>query len=341
MALTFNIGANERAAVQSVKNLGKALDDTSDKLDDLAKDTGIERLERGFSDLAREAKQAERAVERVGDGSKTSFKRAGDATSDLKDEARQNFSEITSSFDGSMESIGDLAQGTLGGIASSGLPGIGLAAGVAAAAVGGITTYFTELADKAKEVKEGIIGDFVEIGDALDQEAVDARVRDLLGNENTRKQALLLKDILGVDLAQALLILAGDFEAAGTTAEDALRGVQNAGSDVDLQVWAELKNTMEATNEALAVGPALAKAREDASARAGEAERAQIKRTQDADQARFELYAAAVQNARNNASSGIKIPVTLEDRTDVSALRSSILRRVGRISVPIGVDLWQ
>lgn len=154
-------------------------------------------------------------------------------------------------------------------------------------------------------------------------------MRDLLGNENTRKQAELLKDILGVDLANAVLILAGDFEAAGTTMADAMEGVNQASGNVETQTWVELKNTMEATNSAFEIGTALAKAREDAAKLTGETERDQIQRTKDADQTRWEQYAASRADAEAKAATPIVQEVTLKDSTDYYTLRANIQQRLG------------
>jgi hypothetical protein len=190
-----------------------------------------------------------------------------------------------------------------------------------------------ELKKAAEETKQTIIDSFLEAGDALDREAVDARVRDLLGVEETRKQVMLLKDIMGVDLAQAALIVAGDFESAGTTMEDAMKAVQGASSDVDFTVFQNLLNTMNATNDAFVTGTDLAKAREDAAKRTGEAERTQIQMTRDADQTRWELYAAS----RNAMTAPVtqQVNVQLNDTTNYWAWRASVQARLGSFTVPV------
>jgi hypothetical protein len=87
--------------------------------------------------MARDVKrESGKAFDAVKKDSREAMRSSGEAAGEFKQEALQNFSEVTSSFDGSMSSIQDLAQGTLGGLASSGLPGIGIAAGVAAAGIG-------------------------------------------------------------------------------------------------------------------------------------------------------------------------------------------------------------
>lgn len=263
MALTFDIGANERAAVRSVQNLTEALEETDDALTDLANAKGTDKLERSFKDLAKEADKAERAVEKVGDGADKGMKRASGATSEFKSEALSNFSEVTSSFDGSMESIGELAQGTLGGVAAN-IPGIGLAAGAVAIGIGAITDRYQKLAERSKEVTDGIIADFLDVGDALDAEAVRGRVRDILGVEGTRKEAELLAEIMGTTVGQAALAMAGDFEAAGTTAEEVIASIAAAPGDVNYDTWIDLQNSLKGTTDGLLYGQQAANAAADA-----------------------------------------------------------------------------
>ncbi len=270
MALKLDILANTRQVVSEMKKAGASVEDVTDALDDMARDgkQDGDKLERTFKDLAREAKRADKAVENIG-GRGGGFAKAGAASGEFKDEALANFSEVTSSFDGSMESIGELAQGTLGGVAAN-LPGIGIAAGVAAIGVGAITTRLTELGEENKRIKEGIIADAIELGDALDKEAVDARVRDILGTENTRKQAELLAEILKVSVGEAALIMAGDVESAGTTIEEVMDRVNNASGNVNYDTWIDLKNTIDSTTGALTAAEEAANAVAEADRRTAE-----------------------------------------------------------------------
>ena len=291
MALKLDILANTREMVSEMKKAGKSVEDVGDELDELAKegDQAGDKLERTFRDLVRDAKKADTAVEKIG-GSNGGFSKAGAASGEFKDEALANFSEVTSSFDGSMSSIADLAQGTLGGVAAS-IPGIGIAAGVAAAGVGLIGAELQKNEDISKEVKQSLIDDALELGDALDAEAVRSRVRDLLGVEETRKQAQLLADLMGVTVGEAVLALAGDFESAGFKAEEAWKAIGDAGGNVDLALLEGLKTRLKATEDGFIAGRDAARAQEDAVKRMEESNRTQVQRTRDASQERYEAIA--------------------------------------------------
>lgn len=283
MALRLDVLANTRQFVAEMKKSGASVEDITDSLDEMARqgDRDTEKLERSFKELSRQADRTEKDVAAVGD---KGFHKAGEASGEFKSEALANFSEVASSFDGSMESIGDTIQGTLGGVASA-IPGIGIAAGVAAIGIGAITTRITEMGEEAARIKQSILDDYLDLGDALDKEAVDARVRDILGADNTRKQAELLADILDVTVGQATLALAGDFESAGVTVDEVMSGINTASGSVDFDTWNDLKNTVDATTLAMEYGKEAADAQADAQKRtAATTKEAQDKNTKEVNE---------------------------------------------------------
>jgi hypothetical protein len=276
-----------RGASDAEKSLKKLKDAVEDTGRDGAKD--VDKLEDELKDVQRQSEKTERAIGDVGDS--RGFGKASQASQGFKDEALANFSEVTSSFDGSMESIAELAQGTLGGVAGS-LPGIGIAAGIAALGIGAITTALTDAEERSKEIRDSIVQDFIDIGDALSEEAVTGRIEEFLGDEGARKEAKLLAEVLGIDVPRALLVMAGDFESAGVDAADAMDGINNASSNVDLDVWQSVKDRLEAVTEGLELGQQVARQREDAVKRMNETERAQIERTAQVAGERYEGLAA-------------------------------------------------
>jgi len=164
MALSFDINANTRAAQKQVQEVGKSLQEISDDLDDLGGNKSTDKLESSFKDLAREA---DRTGDKVGKSMDDGFKKAGKGADDFKQEANSTARETAASFDGSAESIGDAFQEVAANAFGAFGPAAGLAGLAVAAGIGGIKTTFDELAEKSKEVREGIISDFIEVGDAL------------------------------------------------------------------------------------------------------------------------------------------------------------------------------
>lgn len=299
MALKLDILANTRQLVSEMKKGGASVEDISDSLDEMAKDgeKATEKLERSFKEMATHAKKADNQIEKIG-GPGGGFSKAGDAAGEFKQEALANFSEVTSSFDGSMSSIADLAQGTLGGLAGA-IPGIGLAAGVAAAGIGLIGAQMQANEEKAKETTENIVADFISMGDALSSEAVKGRIDTLLNTEDGRKQIDLLSQLLEVGPGRAALIMAGDFESAGVTIEETLQAIAEAPGNVSLDLLSGIKSNVETTTKALQIGEDAARTMESAAQRLGATERQEQQRTVDnARKRRDELVALYSQPIR-------------------------------------------
>jgi len=138
--IVINFLSDVRDFLRGTSDVEEALDDVVDSLDDVAKDgdKAAEKLADSFKD---NMKEASRAAREAGDGIGTSFKKGADqavqSSEVVKKEAIANLSEVASSFDGSIQSVGDLVQGTLGGIVQD-LGAWGIAAGVAGAASVGL-----------------------------------------------------------------------------------------------------------------------------------------------------------------------------------------------------------
>lgn len=227
MALELDIGANTRAAQKNIQNLGEALEDVADSLDDMARDGArdADKLEDELADVARQAGKTEKAVDDIGTGGTRGFGAAKQASADFKQEAVQNFSEVSSSFNGSMASIQDLAQGTLGGLATSAIPGVSVAAGIAALAVGAIGSALGDaetkrqaLEEKANDLAQAYIDAGGKVLDAL---TIADRTADILTDPKRRQEAKELAEVLGGDLPLAVRVLAGDTDALKTAQEQA------------------------------------------------------------------------------------------------------------------------
>jgi hypothetical protein len=217
--LSIDILANTRQAQGEVKDLGKALDDVGDSLDDVARDSDAAagKLERNFRDMVDDAKKAEKAVEDIGGkGATDGFDKASDSAEEFKGEALANFSEVVSSFDGSMTAVGDLAQGTFGGLAALG-GGFGLAAGAAATGVGLITTALEQAEERRKELEQkanDLASAYIEAGNTvIDAATIASSASSILTDPAEKKKAQELADALGIDLSTAVRTMALDQNA--------------------------------------------------------------------------------------------------------------------------------
>ena len=202
MAIEIKFLSNIVGFLKGTNNMGDALDDVADTLDDVAKDAqkagdrtgdalkhgtrdaeeGVDRLERSFKDMADEAR---RSSARAGDSMKHNMHEGTASASrdleELKDEAIQNASETFSSFDGSVDSLVDGIQGTLGGVISNIGP-LGAAAGAAAAiGIGLLTAELQKSAERANEVRQetsDLAKEILDAGGNIDQVDIVSKVRD-------------------------------------------------------------------------------------------------------------------------------------------------------------------
>jgi hypothetical protein len=218
--LKLSIGVDTRQAIRETKNFGKALDGLADDFEAAAKqgDLSVDDMIKSLRELSRAAKTESAKVDRS--LTHGGFDKAKHASGEFKDEALSNFSEVTSSFDGSMSSIGDLAQGTLGGLAAS-LPGIGVAAGIAALGVGLITTELENQQIAADEMKQHLVDAYKEASEEgrafLSEAQIIAASEEILFDSDKRKTAASDAKRIGVDLLTLVRAMAGDEEALDKT----------------------------------------------------------------------------------------------------------------------------
>lgn len=192
-----------RDGERGLDQLGKAGKEAGDDLE-----TGLKGAQKETARTAAEwremTKDIEAQAERAARANREAFRDAGGATGEFKDEALSNFSEVTSSFTGDMQSITDLAQGTFGGLASIGGPA-SLAFGAVAVAVGLIGSALTAAGEESEEFKEKIAG------------LAQAKLSDLFGDYQDS----------GDELARGLRDWATDADTFGGSIADLKK---NAGS---------------------------------------------------------------------------------------------------------------
>jgi len=204
--IRLDIASDTKSAVRGIDDVAKALGVTVDELQAVAKAAG-----KTEDDVVRDFRKIEAAAKDVDAGS--GFKKAGEASSEFKQEALANLSEVTSSFSGDLSSIGDLAQGTFGGLAALG-GGFGLAAGGVAAGIGLIISSLQQAEEERARLAErasDLASAYIDAGSAvLDAVTLASRTSEILTDPDQRKEAERLVDVLGVQLPEAARLLAGD-----------------------------------------------------------------------------------------------------------------------------------
>lgn len=235
-AVNINILSNVREAVRGVDDVSDAVDEVSDRLHDMSKEgsSSTDRMEKDFRDLAKTAdreadqikdkfrtayKSVRESSDDATDASRKGFSRAADASKEFSSEAISNVSEFSSSFDGSMESVGDLVQGTLGGLTQGLGPAFGLAAAAAATAAGVIVDSFVSAQEATDEAKASAYEYGLTVAELGRFADASSRINELTGSIEGLKNVQDIATISGWQQADVLAALAtGDGLAALTAA---------------------------------------------------------------------------------------------------------------------------
>lgn len=219
MALSIDIAANTRAAQRDVKDLSKALDDTSEALDDLARDStrSGDKVEASFRDMIRAAGKADDAVKSIGGTSRRSFDEAKEGAEEFKDEANSTAREAAASFDGSAESIADMFQ-EVAANAFAGFGPAGAVAGLAAAAGIGLAVSGFEAMNEAEQASRERAAEWADAyveagGRILNASQLVEKARAIVTDEEQYATAQQNAKDWGVTESVALLAMAGDTNA--------------------------------------------------------------------------------------------------------------------------------
>jgi len=226
--IELSLVANVNDFLRGTNDVEKALEGVGDELDGLAKEAGRStgRMEQDFKSLAREVKDTDRVIDNM---SSSTLKNAGSKTAAFKQEAVANFSEVTSSFSGSMTSITDLVQGTLGGVASGIAGPVGLAFGGAAVAVGLLGSAIASVGDAAEADGEKAAAwaqAYVDAGGKILTTAQTvAGAQEIILDPARYQEAKDAAEEWGVSVSVAVLALAGNEYALAeaTKASEAAR----------------------------------------------------------------------------------------------------------------------
>lgn len=228
--IDIGVGVDGKAVKQGIETgVIPPIKDAEKALDDLANSHSPEQLETELDAAALASKRLKSETDATADAIEQDFRRAyaevktqsngslgsaAENTKEFKQEAAQNFSEVASSFNGSMTSIQDLAQGTLGGLASA-LPGpLAFAAGGAAIGVGIVGSIIEGANEKreelAQEIRDAVAQAFASGEEVIDDAKIKDRFGELWNDPEFSAQAESLSKRIGVSADQIIRAAAGD-----------------------------------------------------------------------------------------------------------------------------------
>ena len=210
--------------LQPLEDVEKALDGVERAGDDATAELvggfkGAQRatkdLERENRDLAdtiqREARKSSRAIRDIDEDGLQGFR---DGVRNTKEEAIQNFSEVASSFDGSMTGAIDGVQGTLGGLAAALGGPVGLALGGLGLVAGTVASQWATSADQVAQDWQEMYDDMVESGaNFLSQDLINQKIRDIAADQGKTNAAIEEGRVIGENWLTVIRAQAGDMDA--------------------------------------------------------------------------------------------------------------------------------
>lgn len=235
-------GAEDALKALGEVDAGRDIERDLDKAQD-----ATEKLDKELDGTRKSLDKLGYAAKDAGSEAKKGFGKAADAGAEFKDETLANVSEVASSFDGSFESIGDVVQGTLGGVTQALGPALGGAAALAAAGVGVITDAFTKAGEAADDARDAAFQFAYDVGGALDAAGYSQRVAEWTGDTEKLKQAQDIAKVSGMGVAEVI-----DALASGGDKLDGLWDAFEEGANTTdvatnraLELESALKGTME------------------------------------------------------------------------------------------------
>ncbi|PQZ60685.1 MULTISPECIES: hypothetical protein [unclassified Microbacterium] len=199
--------------VDAARKAGKSDDDIKDSLRTMGlsakqAERAVDGLEGSLESAQKEAKQLGDAADDVGDKAQRGMERAEEGVKDFKQEAQQSARETAASFDGSFESIADLAQ-EVAANAFSGFGPAGTAAGLAVAlGLGVAVDQFNKIDEASKDALQSAYDFAYGIGAAFDAADKVRAVESWTSDQEKYKQVLDLTVSSGwdqVDVIDALV----------------------------------------------------------------------------------------------------------------------------------------
>jgi hypothetical protein len=318
MALTFKISGDASGAVRDVKQLGEAAEDAGKDLD------------------------------KMGEQGKKASKDISKGLGEVKDEARQSGKEAAASFSGEFSDVGDFMQETV----AQGLGGfgpLGLAAGLAGAAgIGLVTAELQKQQEETARLKERFSEMYSQAAEDglryVSVASIIANTNDLMFNPDRAGE---WRDVqadalaIGIDANTVALARNGHEESLRVTLEATKAATDSLKTSAEEKGFTAIRLTVDEVNELERLRreyEGIGQLHEDnknalSNAQAisnglHEEERAQIQRTKDAAQARYEAAAALYANP-------LRMTVELQDNTNPAAFRASVQARLGTVTVPV------
>ncbi|MPT14039.1 MAG: hypothetical protein E2601_03895 [Microbacterium sp.] len=245
----------------SAKQAERAVEGVGDELKDVGRDgeRSLDGIEDALKDMKR---QSDRTFDDIGDAGARGFAKAEEGVKGLKDEAMQSARETAASFDGSFESIAELGQEVAANAFADFGPA-GAAAGLAVAAAAGVmVNHFNEVQEAADEARDSAFKLAYDVAGSLAAAGYTERLSEWTSETEKYKQVLDLVTVSGWDQVDVIDALAsGGDKLDRLTAAFASNGMTTAVTSGRVR---ELEAVLKATEEGYMSGTDAARLNERA-----------------------------------------------------------------------------
>jgi len=238
-AVEDNAEALEDVAKQAIE-LGLQMGKTTDEIArDWSEASGVpfDRAKRAVEEVERATRELEDAQEDAADAAEDAARKTGDAA----EEAATKTGSIKDKADevaGALPELGSIARDILAGdfgsaaeSAIGSLSGLAAAAGIGGAAgsliidaVGGLAgaliQEWQKFPENVKATKDELVGALIEAGGAFDDAQIESRIRGIVTDSEKWRDAQLIAQATGRDLADVVATLAGVTGDADDVLED-------------------------------------------------------------------------------------------------------------------------
>lgn len=190
----------------SARQAEAAVEQVGDELRSVGREgeRAADDIEESLRDVQR---QSSKTFDDIGDDSKRGFERAEEGVKGFREEAMQSARETAASFDGSFESIAELGQEVAANAFADFGPA-GAAAGLAVAAAAGVmVNHFNEVQEAADEARDSAFGLAYDVAGALEAAGYTQRISEWTSETEKYKQVTDLANVSGwsqVDVIDAL-----------------------------------------------------------------------------------------------------------------------------------------
>ena len=233
----------------SAKQAERAVEKVGDEFTETGRDgdRAADKLEDSLAKARRETKQLGDAADDAGDQARRGMERAEEGVQGFKAEAMQSARETAASFDGSFESIADLGQEVAANAFADFGPA-GAAAGLlVAGATGVMVDAFNKVEEAADEARDSAFSLAYDVAGALESAGYTARISEWTSDTEKFKQVTDLANVSGWEQVDVIDALASGGPKLDKLSEAFAAGGATTSVTVG-RLW-ELEAVIKATND--------------------------------------------------------------------------------------------